>query len=196
MARRPFASSRQVLPHPHRERLQPKVRRVAVIKLPAVFRAPLVRNDEPPAVVQRAIRQPVRDAWLARTLGLCRILRLPPPRGQGQARLVLDLHDVRADQLLNVPMLRGLILLQVPGCLDAQVLAQHAAQLTLSPSALVSGVGTAHATSSRRRATRSSSISVTFARRVYTPTRNLSGTGIALRGSWVRSRITLPLLSA
>src|SRR5690606_20801571 len=130
--------------HTNGERFQTKVRRVPVIQFPFVARVPLVRHHEPPAVIQPAIRQPVRNARQASAARNGGRLRLQPPRAQRERLVILALDQVRPDQLLDVPMLCLRKLLVLPRGLDAQVLSQQAAQLALGTGTLVAGVGTRH----------------------------------------------------
>src|SRR5690606_39429397 len=119
-------SAPQLLTNTHGERLQPEVRRVPVIQLPIVARIPLVRNNEPPAVVQTSPRQPVRHARQASATCNSSGAGLIPPCAKRKPRLVLDLQQVRPDELLDIPMLRLLVLPQVPRSLDPEILAEQA----------------------------------------------------------------------
>src|SRR5690606_13797051 len=125
--------------HTHGERFQTKVRRVPVIQFPFEPRVPLVRHHEPPAVIQPAIRQPVRHARQAAATSNSSGAGLIPPCANRKPRLVLDLQQVRPDELLHVSVLRLLVLLQVPRSLDPEILAEQAAQLALGTGALVAG---------------------------------------------------------
>src|SRR5690606_11645514 len=106
----------QLLTNTHGERLQPEVRRVPVIQLPIVARIPLVRNNEPPAVVQTSPRQPVRHARQAAATCNSGGAGLIPPLAWLQRRVVFHLQQIRPDELLDVPMLRLRVLLVLPRC--------------------------------------------------------------------------------
>src|SRR5690606_31968609 len=120
--------------------LQPEVRRVPVIQLPIVARIPLVRNNEPPAVVQTSPRQPIRHARQAAATCNSSGAGLIPPCPKRNPRLVLDLQQIRPDELLHVSVLCLLVLLQVPRSLDPEILAEQAAQFALGTRPLVARI--------------------------------------------------------
>src|SRR5690554_577108 len=137
-------SAPQLLTNTHGERLQPEVRRVPVIQLPIVARIPLVRHNEPPAVVQTSPRQPVRNARQPPTTRIRCTPRLLPPLAPPQRHVLFHHQQIRPDEPLGIPVLRLLVLLQIPRGRAPEILAEQAAQLALGTRPLVARVGTRH----------------------------------------------------